>query len=404
MILAAIGLFSVGSRQWVADAFTLRANFNDIAGVETGTRVRIQGIDAGEVTGIDLPEQPGGKVLLHLRLAGKFRPLITRDSRAQIASENVLSGKIIRIIPGTAAAGAVADDALLEGQPGSDLSEGLTDASTKLNQVLAEVNSLLAEFRRGEGPVGDTARDLKAATARLNQVLAKADATLTEVQGGKGTLGKLLKDDKLYQEIGDTLTQVNLALEELREGKGTLGQLMKNNEMYAEAVGSLRDMRQMVASVKQNADAIKTLPVVRTYVVDISKELNRPDCKRFRLCFPENRLFEPGRAVLTDSGRKALDAAAQWLNDRKEPGSEVVVAAFADPKQDPAFAQTVTQKQSEAVVDYLKSNHKVHRMGFWWWSNRTVRALGCGSAPSPVPETESLPPSRIELLVFVPER
>jgi hypothetical protein len=42
-------------------------------------------------------------------------------------------------------------------------------------------------------------------------------------------------------------------------------------------------------------------------------------------------------------------------------------------------------------------------MGFWWWSNRTVKALGCGNAPTPVPETERLAPARIELIVFVPE-
>jgi phospholipid/cholesterol/gamma-HCH transport system substrate-binding protein len=404
LVLGGFGLFSVGSRQWVPDAFTVRATFKDVGGVETGTRVRIQGIDAGEVTAIELPEQPGGEVLLRLRLAGRFRHLVTKDARVEIASESLLAGKVVRIVPGRAAAGVVGDDALLAGAPSGDISQELTDASVKLNRALGQVNSVIDEFRHGDGPIGQTTKDLNDAALRLNKVLAKADATLTDVQSGKGTLGKLLKDEKVYKDLSLALAQINLALAELREGKGTLGKLMKNNEMYAEAVKSLQDMRQMVASVKQNADAMKSLPVVRNYVVDVSRELNRPDCRRYRKYYAEKKLFEPGRAVLTDGGKEILDGAADWLNDLKEAGSEVVVAAFADPKLNSAFAQTLTEKQSQAVVDYLKTNHRVHRMGFWWWSNRTVRALGCGNGPSPVPERQSLPPARVELLVFVPER
>ena len=51
----------------------------------------------------------------------------------------------------------------------------------------------------------------------------------------------------------------------------------------------------------------------------------------------------------------------------------------------------------------LVSQHRVQRMGFWWWSNRHVKAVGCGANPPPAPETETLPTARVELLVFVPE-
>jgi outer membrane protein OmpA-like peptidoglycan-associated protein len=165
--------------------------------------------------------------------------------------------------------------------------------------------------------------------------------------------------------------------------------------MYAEALTSIQDMRRMVASVKQNADAIKSLPVVRSYVVDAQKELVRPDCKRTRKWYAEHQLFEPGRAVLTSAGREKLDEAAAWLNEQKDAGSEVVVAAFADPKQPADFAQTLTEKQSQVVVDYLRNQHRVQRTGFWWWSNRNVKALGLGANPSPMPESEALPSARI---------
>src|SRR5215831_10257117 len=67
--LAALGLFAVGSRGWYgADALVVRVGFAEIKGVEPGTRVRVQGVDAGEVAQVQPPESPGGPVILHLRL------------------------------------------------------------------------------------------------------------------------------------------------------------------------------------------------------------------------------------------------------------------------------------------------------------------------------------------------
>ena len=193
------------------------------------------------------------------------------------------------------------------------------------------------------------------------------------------------------------------AINEVRSGEGTLGKLVKTNDAYAEAMASLQDVRRMVNSVKQNSDAIKALPLVRSYIIDPAKELVRPECKRTRKWYAEKDLFEPGKAILTANGKKAMGEAAMWLNQQKEEGSEVVVASFAEPNQKADFAQTVTQKQCEVVIEYLRSQHQVHRTGYWWWSTRTIKAVGCGTQPSPVPETETLPAARIELIVFVPQ-
>src|SRR5579884_3206487 len=61
--LGAAGLFAVGGRYWPWNpTFHLRAGFARIHGVEAGTRVRVQGMDAGEVEAVQPPERPGGDV------------------------------------------------------------------------------------------------------------------------------------------------------------------------------------------------------------------------------------------------------------------------------------------------------------------------------------------------------
>jgi phospholipid/cholesterol/gamma-HCH transport system substrate-binding protein len=368
LALGALGLFAVGSRHWLGDAFHVRAGFADVSGIEVGTRVHIQGLDAGAVEAIESPAAPGGDVVLRLRIAGKYRPLVGADAVVEIAGESLLAGKVVRIRPGRPGAPPAAEDALLAGRVPAELTESLAQTADRLNRTLSQVDAVVADARHG-----------------------------------KGSLGKLLRDEALYDDLTTTVAEARATLEDVRRGEGTLGKLVKGNEAYVEAVKSLQDVRQMVTSVKQNSDAIKALPVVRSYVVDPTKELIRPDCKRYRMWYATGDLFEPGRAVLTAHGRKLLDAAGPWMNGLKQRKSEVTVAAFADPHQNAELAQVLTRKQSEVVAAYLKSNHKVHRVGFWWWSNRPVRAIGCGVNPPPVPEAQKLPPARVELLVFVPQ-
>src|SRR5580704_6181486 len=100
--LGAVGVFAIGSRGWYGkDALHVRTGFPEIRGVEVGTRVRIQGIDAGEVVEIVPPESPDGNVVLRLRLKGEYRHLVRASSTVQIVSEGMIGGKVLEIRPPT---------------------------------------------------------------------------------------------------------------------------------------------------------------------------------------------------------------------------------------------------------------------------------------------------------------
>jgi phospholipid/cholesterol/gamma-HCH transport system substrate-binding protein len=392
LALGGLALIALNERNgWTGGSIRALVGFRDVGGVEVGTRVRIQGIDAGEVEAVLPPEYPGESVKLQLRIAGKYRHLVREDAKVQIASDNLLAAKFVRIVPGSTNAPLLADRGELKSDVQPDVLDGIARAAVKLNDLLAEVDGAMQALRKDNGSV---TLDLLSAVRRLNAVLAKADAALGDFEKGQGTLGKLVKDETLYKELTATLLEVKSAIAEVRGGEGVLAK---------QALASLADVRQLVNSVKANSDAIKALPVVRSYVVDFNKELIRPDCARHRTWCAENDLFEPGKAVLTDGGRKKLDAAAEFLIKHKYEGSEILVAAFADPGKPADFALTVTQKQAEVAVEYLRSK-KVHHTGWWWWSTRPIRSLGCGNNPTPVPETEKMPAARIEMIVFVPQK
>jgi phospholipid/cholesterol/gamma-HCH transport system substrate-binding protein len=246
-------------------------------------------------------------------------------------------------------------------------------------------------------------RGLIRADARA-QIVAEGmvGGKVIEINPGSATSGPVADNGVIAAAPGADLTELLSQVGKIVEGlgNGSLGRLVKEDEAYQEAVKAMKQAQAALVSVKQNADAMKEMPLVRNYVKDAAKELIRPECDRHRQWFRESDLFEPGRAVLTPEGRGRLDELVPWLNGLKHKGSEVVVATFAHPSTEVDWARGLTQKQSESVVAYLKDQHRVQKMG--WFSKRKVAALGCGAAESPVPENPPLPAPRIEVLVFLP--
>jgi phospholipid/cholesterol/gamma-HCH transport system substrate-binding protein len=327
MGLGLIGLFAVGSRGWFGKhPLHVRVGFNEIRGVEVGTRVRIQGIDAGEVIAVAPPETPEGLVVLRVALKDEYRRLVRSNSTVQIVNEGMLGGKVL------------------------------------------EIHSVPAKPGETTSPIEEDALLVSEPSTEVADVLGQVKQTLQGIQDGKGTLGKLARDPQAYDEL--------IAL--IRQGRDTM------------------------ATIGQGADAVKHMPIVRDYVEDPTGLLVRPNCERNRQWFPEAELFEPGRAVLTTQGRQRLDGLAPWLEGMKHKGSEVVIATYADPLMASAgLAPTLTRQQSEAVCDYLKKQHSIQKMG--WFSSRKVTPVGLGVNPPPAPERDSLPPARVEVLVFVPQ-
>jgi outer membrane protein OmpA-like peptidoglycan-associated protein len=245
--------------------------------------------------------------------------------------------------------------------------------------------------------------------------LLRQDAVARIVSPGMGFGSKVIKidpgtarEDPLVDhaliksepsaDIMQAVGQVGKLIDTVKHQEARVGELLDNtNRMVRQGYDTLE-------SIQQLSDAAKGAPIVRNYVKDPQGLLVRPECERNMWIFPEASLFEPDSARLTTDGQKKLDEVAKKVNELKHDGSDVVVVAYADPRANAAGALTLTQKQSEVVMNYLKDQHQVHKMG--WISSRSIKALGMGVKPAPPePGRESgMPPARVEVLVFVPRK
>lgn len=353
LAIVAVGVFGayrIAARQWrTQETFVLRAEFESVAGVEEGSRVRVQGIDAGVVEGITLPGRPGDPVGVRLKVDARFRDLIRQDAVARVQTQGVVGSKVVEISLGRPEAPALAEGGVISTENPVDLEDMLRAARASL----AKLDAVATAAEQGLG--------------ELTEIAGK-------VRSGEGTLGRLVQDDEAYQRL------IRLT------GRG----------------------EETLTDLSENLDALKhTWPISRYFnnraFFDREKELYRPGALRESRTVAAAELFEEGRAVLTPRGRKTLDVIGQWCKQTVSKDSEVVIAAFTDRPEDPELAELLTQEQAEAVKRYLQDQHKVDTIN--WFRSRRVAAIGFGTR---LPRTIGAPmlPSparRIELIVFTPQ-
>ena len=364
LALSGLGLAKIASRNgfW-GTRVEISVGFPEVHDLRPGTPVRIRGVDAGQVVGIDYPEQDGPGSLLTVRLSVN-RTLAKRlysDATAQIQPTGLLGGKVIAIDPGSPERGP-----LTSGRLQAKETVDFTQAAAKLEAVAERI-----------GVAADEARTL-----------------VQEVRAAEGTLAKLLKDDELYRDLRGLAS----------DGRGVLARADQAIETVESEAGQIRalveDGRDTLRSVRQGTDAVQRLPILRGYVEDPVAMLSRPECRREEVTFAAEELFEPGTAILSTAGKAHLTTTAGWL--RSIPDGDVVVVCQSDAKSPGLIAQTaeeLTRKQSEVAIEFLRQQG-AHRTG--WISRRKLTGLGIGFGPQPVPRQEALPASYLQVVLFRP--
>ncbi|GAC1468929.1 MAG: hypothetical protein NVSMB9_12100 [Isosphaeraceae bacterium] len=348
--LAGFGISQVASRHWqVQKTFAVLADFSTISGVDAGTRVRVQGIDAGVVDRVVIPDAPGRPVRLVFRIDQRLRSLVRSDALARIATEGVVGGRVVEIVPGRADAPPLASSGMIASETPVELADLLKRAS----QALTRLDTVAESAEHG-----------------LNEVTTIAST----IRRGEGSLGKFVQEDEAYRKL------VRLS----ERGERTLN-----------------DVEENLAALK------RTWPLSRYFndrtFFDRDRMLFHPGAERDSRTLREEDLFEHGRSVLTASGRGKLDQIAGWFKKARRPTSEIVIAAFTDEPRDADLAQMLTQEQAEAVRKYLVARHAIDSAG--WFATRKVAAVGFGTdIPRLTPDMGSGQPARrVEIILFTPQ-
>ena len=395
LLLFAAGLFLIGNRRMLfTDTFRVYAEFKQVAALDTGAKVRVSGVDAGEVEEIRVPEGPSGRFRVRMRVRSDLRPLIRVDSIALIQNDGLVGNKFVQIQTGTEAAPAVAEGGTIQSREPFDIA----DLMLTMSQTLATVNTMLVEVKSGVdealGAVTATASDaqvlMKNVGGEVRTILGSANDVSRDlklivgnVRAGRGTVGKLVNDDALYASVRSMAADAEKAVATVRQAsedaRAAIADLRGQNGpvrgLTGDAQQTLQAAREAMADLADTTEALKRNIFFRGFfnrrgyfdLDDVSVAQYREgalaskDRRVLRIWLDAGVLFEKdanGVERLGEGGRVRLDSAmSQFL--RYPHTSPLVVEGYArDATGDARYLNSRTRAQ--LVRDYVLAKFKLN--------------------------------------------
>lgn len=231
--LFCVGLFLIGSRQHLfGQYFVVYTEFNNIDTIQTGAKVRVSGMDAGEVTAIEIPTQPSGQFRLKLKVDKKLHPVIRQDSLASIDTEGMVGNKFVSIKKGTDHSPQCPAGCTLPGQEsvsmgalmrqGGDLAKSLQstvdDVHRRANDAIHNITSLS----------GHADGLIVRASPHIKQMTSNADALVAGIRSGRGTAGKLLTDPTVASNVDATIANARQTSANLNQASSSTNTMISD--------------------------------------------------------------------------------------------------------------------------------------------------------------------------------
>jgi phospholipid/cholesterol/gamma-HCH transport system substrate-binding protein len=401
--LFALGIFLVGSRQ---EAFSrhvlLYTEFADLDGVTKGSKVQVAGMDAGQVTGIDVPNSPSGQFRVQMKVDEQLHGLVRTDSFVTVDTEGVVGDTFLTIHSGSSNAAIAQADSVLQSKPPVSMSDLLThglgvmnDADATIKQVGGELNvtldgvngavgnanDLLVGLKEGRGPAGMLLRDEKMA-GQIRETMSNVQSTTSNLNTASGRVDSMVADvqqRQLPQKIDDTMTQIHSAS---TQANATIEQV---HQSLTQALGpdangvtagqnisqSLSNANVTTGNMAEDTEALKHNFFFKGFFKQRGyyalSSLSPGDYRRDRLFANPNNprvwlqadsLFHQGpkgAEELSEDGKRAIDAAVVSFRDSifTHP---IVIEGYSDAVA-PADALSFSYARAQVVRNYLEARY-----------------------------------------------
>lgn len=262
------------------DNYRIRVVMPNAAGVNSSSRVRLNGIDIGRVEAVRLKPRPQDGVVFDLTIQEDIRI----PENAQVSVHSPLLGGSPSLsfwTPQERADGFLPTDgsAVVEGQPAPSLANAAADIKNVLREsvdkfredirravdrfeaVSRDFHALSQEWTR----VGQNVNDLierrppekiesGEAAANLSTVILRADQRLTELQDTLKAFNDLVGDPKLREDLHATLANARDASRNIRDVSADARQVVANTDKRIDELS-----RRLIAVADDMSGTIKTL-------------------------------------------------------------------------------------------------------------------------------------------------
>ncbi len=276
LILFAGGLFLIAGRHNLftgnVDVYT---EFDRLNGLQKGAKVRVSGMDAGEVMETQIPSRPDGRFRVKLRVGRQFHVLVRGDSIASIKTSGLAGGSFVEIQKGTQRSPELPLGGTIAGTEPFELADLIQLGGDVLKTVQADISALQAStehaLRSIDLAANNTDRTILATSAQLRQLLSSArqasdelGKTIAEIDQGHGTVGKLLKDPALAEMVDQTVRNARQSTVNLNEASAQLNATaadFQKRDLLGRVQAMLENSRKLTETLNRTVTKLSDSPL-----------------------------------------------------------------------------------------------------------------------------------------------
>jgi phospholipid/cholesterol/gamma-HCH transport system substrate-binding protein len=329
-----------------------------------GAIVRVAGMDAGEVTEVQVPGSPAGRFRVRMEVRDDLHPLVRTDSIASVQTEGLVGGIFLSIATGSEDAAVVPEKGTIPSREPFALADLLEQASETFEQVNATVEKVSDDLETTIQQVELATKDahqlfiditpqIKSIAENGSRISADTQQVIASIRAGEGTLGRLIHDDTLYvraREIADEAKTVMTNVRQVSdEARRAIADFRSDDGpaqgMFADMRVTLGQAREVTADMADNMEALKHNFLLRGFFnrrgyFDLnsispaqytSGVLENGKRKAMRIWLASPVLFETGAngtEELTAQGRQRIDSAMTTFLEHL-PANPIVVEGYA---------------------------------------------------------------------------
>jgi phospholipid/cholesterol/gamma-HCH transport system substrate-binding protein len=273
LIVAVIILEMIGAADFFRPGYAVSGSFSDVQDLKKGDPVKTAGVEIGRVEDIRLE---GGRARVTMKIQGKH-PVKT-DARAVIKFTGLMGQNFVAIEGGSEAAPRIQGGGSLETYEQPDIGAIMS----KLENVAGGIENLTKSFSTDNistlfGPLTDF---LKQNTGPLTAMFGNMKIVSDNMAQGRGTMGKLLSDEAFYNaavgsltnlqnstadiknltgQADAMLTDVRGLIRQINQGEGTLGKLARDERLYSESTAAMTQLREILEKMNRGQGSIGQL-------------------------------------------------------------------------------------------------------------------------------------------------
>jgi phospholipid/cholesterol/gamma-HCH transport system substrate-binding protein len=259
IVLGVLILLMTGTSGLFTRKIIVQSYYDNAQGLRVGAPVRLQGVDIGNVTGIQVVTgKPQTPVQVTMKVSTKYHQSLRKDSITLLSTTGVL-GETYVDIDSSHASGPEAQNgdvlAIRDVPDISDVVRASQGTLQNMDALLKRLDRIVAFVESGQGSIGKLVYDPTLYNRFSNTVL-EFQNIVNAVSQGQGSIGKLIVDDEMYRKANATIDKLNGMIDEINAGKGTAGKFLKDPSLYNNANATVANVKKLTEDINAGKGAL----------------------------------------------------------------------------------------------------------------------------------------------------